>query len=1111
MKLGSNNVIEWMGIAGAVGKAVAGSITKEIVAAGKAKIFPGEVEKAVAAGIKAAQEEDEKLSPTQHLFYSCDDKNVRDFLGQAMSLPATLLELRKPLEQKGTPDIDCLVRVFDETAKELALKLENGNLRRWIKTFAEVYFQKTSAITTFLVTRERYLAALVKSCDDIKFVGIDAAVREVDRSSKLLDIFVVPNVAAEVDRSNDREWREREKLAELAEDNDLLLEQRQRLERDRSSAPMLADRLLHGQQRLVLLGDPGSGKTTLMRYLAVKLAQGNNADLGLTDHDDWLPMLIYMRDWAKNPERSLFEQLADFAKSTLHVDLPTGFFQYWWQGRSLVLLDGLDEVVDEAIRADLVNKLGCVLNEAEQNAIVITSRPWGYHRAYFRTESFPHFELLPFNDQQIKQFVENWYRSRHANTQDAQLMIDNLQESLVTNDRVQQLVTNPLLLTIVALIHRYQDELPKRRYQLYDKAVNTLLKSWDRTEKGLGAEQKNIFKCLDRDDDLRRVLSLLAKWIHEQPAIKGQSGGTLIREKQLIEQLIVIITKLKPDKAEHQLEAEAKRFVDFIRDRTGLINEYGQGIYGFVHKTFQEYLTAEAIQKETRYNLNGMLLFMKEHLHQQHWREVILLLASQQEGEGAARVIETILQAGSDYEQWFHRDLLLAGECLTEDPMELKLAGQELGQEILVGLVNLVVSSDRLVGFRVKKRVTRLLCRLRGTEFEKEALAEIEKRRDEINQFELLKYRFYLEQPETTIFKLLVFLQDPEYNVRSNAVSVLGELGKNSCKVLDVLLELLQDDNSIVQISVVSVLVELGEKSDSVLDALLDLLQDDDSIVRINAVSALGLLGKDSDNVLDALLGLLKDPEYNVQISAASALGELGKNSDEVLDILLDLLQDHEYEVRSNAVFALGKLGKKSQKVLNVLLGLLKHGNYMIRSKVASVLGGFSCNSGKVLDVLLDLLKDDNPQLRESAIFALGKLGNNSDRVLDMLLGLLKDDRSHIRGNAVLALGELGKKSDKVLEKLLNLLQDANPGVVTSTVYALGRFGDNSAKVLDVLIDLLGNANPGVRSSAVYSLELLGNLPQSEILPKLLFWIETQPQDSEVGNAIDILWQIIEG
>jgi HEAT repeat protein len=1136
-------VIEWMAIAGAVGKAVASPITKEIFAAGKAKVFPGEVEKAVAAGIKAALEEDEQLSQTQHLFYRCDDKNVRDFLGKGMILPATVLELRKPLEQKGTPDIDCLVRVFVETAKELKLELENENLRRWIKTFAEVYFQKTSAITAFLVARERYLAALVKSCDDIKFVGIDAAVREVDRSANLLDIFVVPNVFAEVDRSNDRE---REKLTRLAEDDDLLLEQRQRLAIDRSAAPMLADRLLHGQQRLVLLGDPGSGKTTLMRYLAVKLAQGHHADLGLTNHDDWLPMLIYMRDWAKNPERSLFEQLADFAKSTLHVDLPTGFFQYWWQGRSLVLLDGLDEVVDEAIRADLVNKLGCVLDGAEQNAVVITSRPWGYHRAYFRTENFPHFELLPFDQQQIKQFVENWYRSRHDNAQDAQLMIDNLQESLVASDRVQQLVTNPLLLTIVALIHRYQDELPKRRYQLYDKAVNTLLKSWDRTEKGLGAEQKDIFKCLDREDDLRRVLSLLAKWIHEQYVTKPQAGGTLIQEQEFIDQLRVIILDEKEVKPHKAIE-EAKRFKDFVRDRTGLINEYGQGWYGFVHKTFQEYLTAEAIQSNTIDNddLAGMLLFIKNHLHQQHWREVILLLVSQQQERRAATIIETILRAGSDYEQWLHRDLLLAAECLTEDPKRLKKAGRVLGQEILAKLVNLVVSSDRVVGSRVQQKAKKLLCRLRNTEFQAEAMAEIEKWQDRIDRFELLEYRFYLGQQADTISELLVLLTDRERSVRYQATEALRRLGNSSETVLKALIPLLTDPEELVRHHAAVALGRLGNSSDTVLNALIPLLTDPKRSVRSHAAVALGRLGNSSDTVLNALIPLLTDREGSVRYQAAVALGRLGNSSETVLNALILLLTDSkdsfrfqaaetlgrlgnsletvlnalillltdpERSVRYQAAEVLGQLGNSSETVLNALILLLTDPKWLARYQAAEVLGQLGNSSDTVLNALIPLLTDSEALVRYQAAAALGQLGNSSDTVLNALIPLLIDPEDSVRIRAAEALGRLGNSSETVLNALIPLLIDPEDSVRIRAAEALGQLGNSSETVLNTLIPLLSDSEYSVRYQAAEALGKLGQIDPTAVVQKILLHINNQQSpDAEIGNAIDALWQIIEG
>jgi predicted NACHT family NTPase len=235
------------------------------------------------------------------------------------------------------------------------------------------------------------------------------------------------------------------------------------------------------------------------------------------------------------------------------------------ENQALILLDGLDEVIDETTRSKLVEKIEYALEDKAHNSIVITSRPWGYQRDYFRTETFPHFELAQFNDNQIIEFVQKWYESRTEDVLESREMISNLHESLASNNRVSQLVKNPLLLTIVALIHRYQDDLPKRRYELYDKAVSTLLRSWDRKAKGLREQQRDTFKVLDIDDDLRRVMSLLAKWIHEQYATKTQEGGTIIRESDLLGQLSSIIQNdysVRP----HKADEEAKRFVEFIRD-----------------------------------------------------------------------------------------------------------------------------------------------------------------------------------------------------------------------------------------------------------------------------------------------------------------------------------------------------------------------------------------------------------------------------------------------------------------------------------------------------------------------------------------------------------------
>ncbi len=88
----------------------------------------------------------------------------------------------------------------------------------------------------------------------------------------------------------------------------------------------------------------------------------------------------------------------------------------------------------------------------------------------------------------------------------------------------------------------------------------------------------------------------------------------------------------------HEAKAEADRFVDFIQKRTGLLNEQGYERYAFVHKTFQEYLTAEEIYEQFEDGDDEVILeHIDAHLHDQHWREVLLLLVSKLRKKRAAR------------------------------------------------------------------------------------------------------------------------------------------------------------------------------------------------------------------------------------------------------------------------------------------------------------------------------------------------------------------------------------------------------------------------------------------------------------------------------------------
>ncbi|MGK7923234.1 MAG: HEAT repeat domain-containing protein [Trichodesmium sp.] len=1048
-----------------------------------------DIEKAIKSGEKAVKEWENKLLPQQLLFYSAKKdgwNGVNKFLSQYFQNYTVLTELKKPLTNHGKPDIDILITIFQKEAEAKNIKLNQQTLKPWLETFINAYFQQTDTYIKFQVAKQNYFEQLANWFDDVKFAGISVPGQEVEKSEKLAYIFVMPDVVEDVSTGGGFE-------------QDLLLGgSGETLEREllanTTGRKFLASELLTQSRgrKFVILGAPGSGKTTLMSYFAVMLASipstqesipptplrkgGYNAEsfvdeisdtadatlrdrqtqsssplskggqggyLGLDTETDWLPILIKMRDLARHPDKSILEYIRIFAEKTMAVKtLPTGFFEHWLEdGRALILLDGLDEVAEEGKRYDVVRRIENFLGQFDRNRAIITSRPAGYRRDFFHTEEFPHYQMQSFDDEKISAFINNWYDSRFKDKTEAERRKESLQKALDDNDRIKLLARNPLLLTIIALIHRYQAVLPKERHRLYNKAVETLLISWD-ANKELSSDGRVKYLGLD---DLRRLMELLAYWVHTQGNVGNGEGGTLIDKDELISQLSREIKGLKQVEL-YQAKEEAERFVDLIRERTGLLNEQGQDCYAFVHKTFQEYLCAEEIdyQLENEFDFGIILNAIREHLHDAHWREVLLLLIAQQKPKNAAKAIRAVLNNSSEYEEWLHQDLFFAGNCLAEDPKGLRGADGDLVQEILERLVELEVSSEDKVGEKVREEVYRIFCSLYETDFEGEVLEMLKEQADLIDESRLLKYRAELGEKDEVINYLLLRLQDDDSAVRDRAVISLSRL-KNT--------------------------------SETVIKSLLELLQDKNDDVRRTSADVLGRLKNSSETVINSLLARLQDENSGVRGRAAVALGNLGKNSETVVNALLPLLQDENSAVRGWAAVALGNLGKNSETVVNALLPLLQDENSTVCWRAADILVNLGKDSEIVVNALLLLFQDENSSVRGNVVYSFGKLSKNSETVVKILLPLLQDENFHIRGNAAYSFGKLSKNPETVVNTLLPLLLDENSTVRWITALALGKFGKNS----------------------------------HHFLPTIIQWIQKHQDSEYVGRGIDVLWYLVVG
>jgi predicted NACHT family NTPase len=774
------------------------------------KLTKTDIERAVAAGLKAAQAWNEGQPVQQRLFCRCDTVQQDKFKSKVFADAGVQAELIKPLTNQGQPDLAFLVAKFKQIATDLKVPITESALEPWLNRFATTFLKQTQTFIRYQIARADYLQQLANWFDDVKFAGIAVAGQEVERSEQLAQIFVMPEVQEEVSSSSSFDLAQHGPFylqygapitlqygAPITNPDSnrqlqLLQEQRFRAERDSSGRKLLAAQVLkQNQSKLVLLGAPGSGKTTLLSYFAVMLARDGAAELGL--EIDCLPILIRIRDWARQPDLSLPEYARQFAEKTMSVKpLPVGFFEYWLDGRALILLDGLDEVAEASKRHHVVQCIENFLGQYRQNRAVITSRPAGYRRDFFRTDEYPHYQLLPFGDAQQQEFINRWYDSRIADPAEAERRKASLRKAFSDNERIKLLARNPLLLTIIALIHRYQAVLPKQRFKLYEKAVETLLTAWDSNKE---LSNQTVLKYLDLDD-LQRLMERVAYWIHTQGGTGDLEGGTLIDRDMLLDTLCEEIQTQKQVQR-YQAKEEAERFVNFIRDRTGLLNEQGQDCYAFVHKTFQEYLTAQEIiyQAENEGDFEIVLNHIRDHLHDPHWEEVLLLLIAQQKPNNAAKAISAVLDHNSPYEKWLHRDLFFAGRCLAENPKGLKTAKGSRTDEILTKLVELEAFNEDCTGSQVKEEVKRVLCSLYETDFAAPALAML-KQVENIDDFRLKNYRIELgDEQAVVIQEYLELLHHKKLKVRSNAAEAIGKQGVITKEIINGLIEFLREES----------------------------------------------------------------------------------------------------------------------------------------------------------------------------------------------------------------------------------------------------------------------------------------------------------------------------
>jgi formylglycine-generating enzyme required for sulfatase activity len=481
---------------------------------------------------------------------------------------------------------------------------------------------------------------------------------------------------------------------------------------DRVPVPALEAVSRPRQPRLVILGDPGSGKTTLLNYLTLCLAgarlypergyldrlnvpQEGKRRAALWHYGALLPVRIELRELVRDIpagtrlgaaaliEKHLEAQLADHGVGEFFPHIRKSLRE----GRCLVLFDGLDEIGDTGTRKIVRDSVGAFVEKYGSCRFIATCRALSYTDPAWQLPGFHEVTLAPLSRQSIDAFIESWYatlaRLEQLSPRLAKTRADGLRRAA---RQLFDLAQNPMMLTVMAVVHTYKGTLPTERARLYDDCINLMLWDWERAKRtAAGDYEKGILDILDTREE-RLVSGLYEVAFHAHRLSGARRGVADISEAEVLN---ILQKYLDGD------WGRAKRFCDYVEKQAGLLISKGKQTYAFIHRGFQEFLAAQHIVTDRNFARVAARLAREGDI----WHEVLLqaighLVYNNKNTDAALDAISMLCpeeapqdDAGWRMIWWAGEMLAIVGRSVAEQD---ECAGRHVAPRLIERLVRLV-------------------------------------------------------------------------------------------------------------------------------------------------------------------------------------------------------------------------------------------------------------------------------------------------------------------------------------------------------------------------------------------------------------------------------------